>query len=413
VNIIEREIRASYDFFFDHLNNDPASPGYGLVSDNDAKPEMASIACVGFALSGFVIGVERGWMAKADLLQLVRGTLRTFIDRVPHYKGFFVHFVERSTGEQYRKSEYSTIDTVLFLNGAMTATAYLNDPEAFELLDMLFDRIDFEHFVFDYKGRPTFRMAYNPLKGGAYSDGTGNPWIYHWHMTAEQLSMYVLAAGSKHLAPELARGLYLGFDRKPCDYKGHRYFYSPSNGLFVYQYSHAWIDFQTYRAPDVDWFENSRQATLGNYQWCVDHQDEFSTLSTRMWGLTACLTQKGYRPQGVQPTDLPNGEHECFNVYPPSGPAGSAPFCQDLVFDTLVWLDQVHPQAFGRYGFVDGIEKLADGSYWYCPHVIGINKGVTLLMLDNALSQTTWKYYHAHPIIQKGLEVLEFTRKKG
>jgi hypothetical protein len=413
MNIMEREIRASYDFFFEHLNNDPASPGYGLVSDNDAKPEMASIACVGFALSGFVIGVERGWMTKAELLQIVRGTLRTFVERVPHYKGFFVHFVERSTGDQYRKSEYSTIDTVLFLNGAMTATAYLNDPEAFRLLDIVFDRIDFEHFVFDYKGRPTFRMAYNPLKGGAYSDGTGNPWIYHWHMTAEQLAMYVLAAGSKILAPELARGLYLGFDRKLCDYNGHQYFYSPSNGLFVYQYSHAWIDFQTYRAPDVDWFENSRQATLGNYQWCVDHQDEFSTLSNRMWGLTACLTQNGYRPQGVQPTDLPNGEHECFNVYPPSGPAGSAPFCPDLVFDTLQWLDQVHPQAFGRYGFVDGIEKRADGSFWYCPHVIGINKGVTLLMLDNALTQTTWKYYHAHPTIQKGLKVLEFTRKKG
>ncbi len=64
MNIIEREIRASYDFFIDHLNNDPASLGYGLVSDNDAKPEMASIASVGFALSGYVIGVKRGWMTK-------------------------------------------------------------------------------------------------------------------------------------------------------------------------------------------------------------------------------------------------------------------------------------------------------------------------------------------------------------
>ncbi len=69
----------------------------------------------------------------------------------------------------------------------MTATAFIDDPESYRLLDLIFDRIDFEHFVFDYKGRPTFRMAYNPIKGGDYLDATGNPWIYHWHMTAEKL----------------------------------------------------------------------------------------------------------------------------------------------------------------------------------------------------------------------------------
>lgn len=410
---IWKEIKASYDFFYDHTNKDLASPGCGLCSDNDAKPDMASIAAVGFALSAFVIGVRHNWMTHAFLRDLTRATLRTFEQRVPHYKGFFVHFVDRNTGERWKRTEISTIDTVLFLNGAITASAFLKDPVCDELLDRILDRVDWEFFVFDYQGRKTFRMAYNDVLGGDYRGGSNSPWIYHWHMTAEQLAMYVLAAASKRVSPELANLLYLGFQRREGTYRDQTYFYSPSNGLFVYQYSHAWIDFAKHSAPDVDWFENSRRATLGNYLWCVDHATEFPTLSKNMWGLTACLTQKGYRPQGVQPTDLPNGEHECFNVYPPSGPAGSAPFAKELVFDTLNWLAENHPQAFGKYGFVDGIEKNPDGSWWYCPHYIGINKGITILMLENAIEGTTWKYYHESKIVKKGLNVLNFRTKEA
>lgn len=409
---IVREIKASYDFFFDHTNKDLASPGAGLCSDNDAKPDMASIAAVGFGLSAFVIGVRRGWMERSFLLDLTRATLTTFARRVPHFKGFFVHFVDRNTGERWKRTEISTIDTVLFLNGAVTACAFLKDSRCDALLEEILDRIEWDYFVFDYQGRKTFRMAYNDVLGGDYRGGSNSPWIYHWHMTAEQLSMYVLAAASKRVDPQLANDLYLSFERRLGTYRDLSYYYSPSNGLFVYQYSHAWIDFQNHPAPDVDWFENSRRATMGNYFWCVDHASEFATLSDKMWGLTACLTQKGYRPQGVQPTDLPGGAHECFNVYPPSGPAGSAPFAKELVFETLNWLGEHHPRAFGKYGFADGIEKNADGTWWYCPHVIGINKGITVLMLDNALEGTTWKYYHESKIVQKGLEVLRFRSKE-
>ena len=408
MNTIQKEIKASYDFLFDHLNNDPTSPGYGLVSDSTIRPEMASIASVGFALSAWIIGVKQGWMTFEEMRQIVKGTLLTFRDRVPHYKGLFVHFVERSTANRFRNSEYSTIDSTLFFNGALAATAFLEDRECYHLLDELLDRIQWEAYIFDYKGRPTFRMAYNPTIGGAYREHSKDPWIYHWHMTAEQLTMYILYASSSNANPQLANELYLGFERKLGTYQDLEYLYSPSNGLFVYQYSHAWIDFSTYRAPDVDWFDNSKKATLGNYRWCIDHQEEFSTLSEHMWGLTACLTKQGYRPQGVQPTDLPNGEHECMNIYPPSGVAGSAPFAKELVFSTLEWLEQHHPKAFGKYGFVDGIEKNQDGSYWYCPDYIGINKGITLLMLDNTLNKTTWKYYHKHPRVKKALEVLQF-----
>ncbi|MCK7484149.1 MAG: hypothetical protein MZU97_00355 [Bacillus subtilis] len=68
-----------------------------------------------------------------------------------------------------RKSEISTIDTVLFLNGADHRDrlfATIRNRRVCSIV--IFDRIDWNYFVFDYKGNPTFRMAYNPVKGGDY-----------------------------------------------------------------------------------------------------------------------------------------------------------------------------------------------------------------------------------------------------
>ena len=413
MDILELEMRRCFQFFMDYTNLDEASPGFGLVSDNSMKPIMASIAAVGFSLSGLVVGATRGWIDKDQVRLILKGTLETFYYRVDHYHGLFVHFVDLYTAKRYHNSEYSTIDSVLFLNGAITACAYVNDPECNILLEKLLDRIDWEEYMFMYQGRRTFRMAYNPTRGGAYRGDQASPWIYHWHMTAEQLTMYVLCAADQKITPETARELYDGFERRIGRYHDLEYHYSPSNGLFVYQYSHAWIDFLTYHAKDIDWFENSKRATLGNYAWCLDHQHEFSSLGQYRFGLTACLTRNGYRPQGVQPTDLPNGEHECFNVIPPSGIAGSAPFTPDLVKESLEYLQKEVPDSFREYGFTDGIEWLDDQHQWISPHYIAINKGITLLMIDNARYQTTWKYYHQHPRIQKAMEVLSFSKEES
>lgn len=54
-------------------------------------------------------------------------------------------------------------------------------------------------------------MAYNDIMGGDYLKETEFGWIHHWSMYAEQLTMYLLAAGS--LDAELAKELYLGFER--------------------------------------------------------------------------------------------------------------------------------------------------------------------------------------------------------
>ncbi|HAQ56527.1 MAG TPA: hypothetical protein DCR44_03900 [Acholeplasmatales bacterium] len=410
MNIIDLELRKSFDFFWEMANRNPESPAYGLISDNSAKPEIASIASVGFGLSAIVIGVENGYITYAEGLDAVQRTLRTFADVVPHFHGFFMHFVMTATGLPRKKCEYSTIDTAILLNGALTCDAYFDDPEVHRLFRAIYDRVDWNAFVFDYQGKPTFHMAYNPEEGGDYRQHSRDPWIWQWDMTAEQLSMYFLAAGSDHVPAPLAKALYEGFRRPVGTYAGYEYVYSPGNALFVYQYSHAWIDFaKIIDANGFDWADNTRRATYANRAWCIRHADHYPIFNEYMWGITACLTPKGYRGQGVAPTDdrnRPDGHTE--GVVPPSGPAGSICYAPEIVIPSLEYMAKTYPAAFARYGFTDGIALTPDGE-WISKDYIGINKGVTALMIDNYLHGKIWSLYMNHPMIKKAIEKLGFT----
>lgn len=254
-------------------------------------------------------------------------------------------------------------------------------------------------------------MAYNPNKGGDYRNHTDNPWIYHWHMYAEQLSMYFIASASNKLEQKTIKELYNGFIRKIGKYKEFEYVYCPTNALFVYQYSHAWLDFRNLLDENgFDWFENSRIATLANREYCITHQNEYPIINESAWGLTACLTPEGYRNQCIEPNDFNDKEQHVFGVLPPCGALGSLPFASVEVLEVLKELETKYMDAFRKYGFTDGI-SIVDGKLWISDGYIGINKGITLLMIDNYINGTTWKYYMNHPLIQKAIKKLGFKRK--
>src|ERR1700682_4952203 len=89
--------RKTFDFFWANAN-----PKNGLVPDRYPTRSFASLAAVGFALTAYPIGVERGYVSRAEALERVRITLRFFHDApqgtstrdVTGYKGFFYTFLD-------------------------------------------------------------------------------------------------------------------------------------------------------------------------------------------------------------------------------------------------------------------------------------------------------------------------------
>ncbi len=413
-NILELEAKACFKFFWDghNTNLEENSKGYGLVLDRTNKKDRSSMASVGFSLSAYVIGVERGYITFDQGLQRVIGTLKTLLNHVPHYKGFLVHFVHYATAKRYMKSEYSTIDTALVLNGALTADSYFQNDEIHQYVKELTERVDWNHFVFSLNGKSTFRMAYNPDNDGSYANGNAG-FIHYWNMPAEQLMMYFLAAGHEDVTETTAFELYNGFNRYTGGYKDFQFVYTPGGALFTYQFSHAWFDFSLYvDAHGFDWFKNTRNATLANRQWCIDHQNEFKTFNENSWGLTACDHPKGYAAFGPEPLgwDCIEAPHRVNGTVAPNAPCGSVPFAPKECIDALNEMYHLHPKLWGEYGFKDSYNL--ENESWYCDNYLGLDKGISLLAIDNYLHGTTWKYYMQHPTIQKAIKVLHFNKRK-
>lgn len=58
-SILEKELKACYQFFREQANLDKKSKGYGLIRDKDIGADnIASIASVGYGMAALIIGVE-------------------------------------------------------------------------------------------------------------------------------------------------------------------------------------------------------------------------------------------------------------------------------------------------------------------------------------------------------------------
>src|SRR6059036_3432257 len=120
----------TFAFFWDKTNT-----ANGLTPDRWPTNSFSSIAAVGFALTAYPIGVERGYVTRAAAAARVLTTLR-FFWTAPHdssatatgYHGFFYHFLDMTTGARFQTVELSTIDTALLLAGVLTCQSYFTNP---------------------------------------------------------------------------------------------------------------------------------------------------------------------------------------------------------------------------------------------------------------------------------------------
>ena len=397
--LLYKELRKSYNFFIKEANTNKKSKGYGLIRDKTILADnIASIASVGYGLAALVIGVEHNWIKYDKAYDRANRTLETFINNVEGKNGFYYHFVNMKTGKREWNCEVSIIDTAIFICGAITAGEYFG-KEVKNKANILYKRINWEWYRNETNN--LFYMGYKPEKG----------FWGQWDGYAEQLMMYVLGVSSP--AYPIDKSMYYEFNRKKKDYKDIKdIIYTYCGTLFTYQYSHAWIDFRNLTDINgVNWFENSIKATKANREYCIDNKSKFKTYGENSWGLTACLSPKGYISPGAEPCDM-NLEIENDGTISSCGAIGSIVFTPKESIQSMEYYYNTFRKLWGKYGFKDGFNLEGEKS-WFAKEYIGIDKGIGMLMIENYLNETIWKYFMKNEYVIKGLEMLEFTDTKS
>ena len=392
--IVEEEMRSCFDFFWEQANTTPGSSGFGLIRDRYPGSEgIASIASTGFGLTAYLIGIEKGYITEQEGYERVNQTLDTLL-AMDREEGFYYHFVDIRNGKRAWESEVSSIDTSILLMGVLSAGQYFGG-EIETKARQIYEAVNWPWFLDD--SRQMFYMAYRPEKG---FEG-------HWDFYAEQLMMYVLAAGSPtHPVDETP---YYTFTRHFASYgNGKPFIHSWFGSLFTYQFSHAWIDFREYTDREgINWFENSVEASLAQYNFAVDMDSKYETLGPNAWGLTACDGPDGYNGRyGAPPSGFDNRQHYIDDTVAPCAAIGSIIFTPQQSEQALKNYYSIE-NLVGKYGLYDAYNLTKE---WFDSDVIGIDKGISLLMLANAENDLVHRIMMQNETILNGLSKLQLMK---
>ena len=409
---VESEMKESFDFFWNEAvtNNETT---YGLIPDRYPTVNgNASIASVGFGLTAYVIGAEKGYVTREQAHERSLKTLQT-LRRLQNtedvtWNGFFAHFIDMNNGRRRDNCEISTVDTAILLCGALSAGEYFGG-EVETLANEVYSAVNWNSMLKTRGSKTYVSMAYNVEQQKVRGV------IWDWY--AEQLMLYVLGAGSPVEDYRLDDKTYYDFTRKTGSYGTHKFIYSWFGSIFTYQFSHAWIDFSDITDKNgVNWFENSVQASLAAYEYCQDNANNYKAFAQGGWGLTACDTPRGYSGKlGNPPRGWSSSEDANYNkiegTVAPCGAIGSVVFTpeQSLKALKLYRTDKLLSRCIvDKYGLKDAYNL---DSEWFAEDYIGIDKGITLLMLANYQNRAVWNVMMDNEYIQNGLNVLQFTSK--
>ena len=422
--------RRSFHYFWDL-----ADPGTLLIPDRAPTPSFSSIAAVGFGLTAYGIGAERGYVTRKDAAQRVLATLQSFLAMkqgpdaagVSGHKGFYYHFLDMKTAARFETVELSTVDTALLVAGALFCQSYFDrdDPTEAAIRDAaerLYERVE---WTWEQPRSPAISMGWTPEHGFH---------TYDWRGYNEAMIVVILALGSPtHPVDATAWNEYTKTYRWGTFYGQNHLVFAP---LFGHQYSHVWIDFRGIqdaymRERGIDYFENSRRATLAQHAYAIENPMQWRDYGETIWGLTACdgpmdatvtidgreRTFHSYTARGADDKDVRDD-----GTIAPTAAVSSIVFTPEIsIAAAREMRTRYGANLYSTYGFLDAFNptlrsapQLKHGHIdpaqgWFDVDYLGIDQGPIVAMIENHRSELVWKTMRRNPHIIRGLKRAGFS----
>lgn len=413
--------RRTFQYFWDL-----ADKSNYQIPDRYPTLTFSSIAATGFGLSAYIVGIENNYIDRASGADRVLKTLNALYglyqdstsSGVSGYQGFYYHFLTLDKAERFKQVELSTIDTGLLMAGILSVMTYFDsetntEKEIRKIADLLYRRVNWKWMM---NADHTMSMGWHPESGYIKSD---------WRGYNEAMILLIIALGSPTYPIESR-----AWEKWCTTYEWDK-FYGYENiqfdPLFGHQYSHIWIDFRGIqdsfmKAKKIDYFENSKRASLSNMAYCIKNPGKFKGYHSKCWGLTACdgpyNGQKNvegvdriffdYRARGAASTNIVDD-----GTISPTAAGGSYPFIPLEAESTLSYMwTTYHDDLVGKYGFKDAFNlSYIDEDHkkgWFDKDYLGIDQGPILLQLQNHDTALIWNIMKKNPYIVSGLKKAGF-----
>ena len=360
----------------------------------------------GFGVMAILVGIERNFISRQQGLERMEKIL-SFLEKADRFHGAWPHWWNGETGKVVPFSKKDDggdlVETAYMIQGLLCVRQYFKDGNAREKqvvgrIDKLWKEVEFDWYR---NGKNVLYWHWSPN--------------YQWEMNFpvigynECLIMYVLAASSPThgIPPEVYHEGWAdnGKIRKPSGLFGiplqlrHQGDADAGGPLFWAQYSYLGLDPRGLKDQYADYWEENKNQTLINYEWCVRNPNNYKGYGANSWGLTSSYSMDGY--SGHAPY-----KDRDLGVITPTAALSSFPYTPDKSMAAMKhWYDDLKDKLWGIYGFYDAFSEAHN---WWLPRYLAIDQGPIVVMMENHRSGLLWNLFMSCPEIKQGLQKLGF-----
>ena len=377
-------------------------PVSGLARERNSSGDLVTSGGSGFGIMAIVTGISRSFITRAEGLSRMQKIVDFLKTKAKTFHGAFPHWLNGVTGDVIpfspKDNGADLVETSYLMQGLLTARQYFNGADAAETTL-----------------RADINSLWNAVEWSWFRKNNENVLYWHWSRDYEWdmnlpikgwnecLITYALAASSTTYT--IPKEVYdqgwasNGGMKNNQTYYGYQLPLGPPYGgpLFYAHYSFLGINPNSLTDAYANYWDQNRNHTLINYNYCVSNVRSYFGYSDSCWGLTASDDINGYK---VHDPSNDNG------VISPTAALSSFPYTPTESMKALKFFYYVlGDKLWKEYGFIDAFSL---HHVWFADSFLAIDQGPIIIMIENHRTGLLWNLFMSCPEVKAGMKKLGF-----
>jgi hypothetical protein len=377
----------------------------GIYPDNDMN--IVTSGGTGFGVMAILVGIEHGFITRDEGYSRLNKIV-DFLKRADRFHGAWSHWINGETGHvkpfSQKDNGADLVETAYLMQGLLAVRQYFSKGSEKELLlasdiDKLWREVEWTWFT--RGGQNAIYWHWSPDFG----------WDMNFKVEGynECLILYILAASSPTF-PVNPGAYHEGWARsggiKTTSGKYGYVLTLKHNGaeeyggpLFWSHYSYMGLDPRNLKDRYADYWQQNKNHTLINWNWCSLNPLKYKGYSDKCWGLTASYSVNFYAAHSP-------GEKNDLGVISPTAALSSFPYTPKESMDAVKYFYYIlGKKIWGEYGFYDAFSEHYN---WYPQKYLAIDQGPVIVMIENHRTGLLWNLFMSCEEVCNGLKLLDF-----
>ncbi len=407
--IMDLTQRETFKYFWDFANvNSGAAKERYHPSNPTLNDNVVTTGGTGFGLMAIIVGIERGYISKAQGVERFQ-TILTFFQNANRFHGAWPHWLDGNSGNVL---PFSTMDD----GGDLVETAFL--AQGLICVKEYFKNGSTEEMALAAKADALWKG----IEWDWYTDNQ-NKLLWHWSTNFdfainlelkgynETMIAFILGAASPD-HPITADVYNQGWASNGGIVSGAtpynipivlKHAGNPTYGgpLFFSHYSFLGLNPTNLSDQYGNYDDLTTNHTKINYQYCVVNPQNNTDYGANCWGLTASYSRNSDGSIGYSAHSPSND----LGVISPTAAVSSIPYTPAESLAAMHFFYEKN--LMGPAGFYDAFSPKYN--YWVANAYLAIDQGPQIIMIENYRTGLLWNLFMQNEDVQNGLDALGFT----